>query len=131
MNERMKKEAVKRLKRWGVLESTVKNFSENGIVNISEFGLIYPLNSNQKKVIKEFEEKNKTLVYHVVHAFTSIGELYVLLYVSPYEDEWAYDDAMQSENQAMAYVINVDVPEFSEYGSVGIKEQFGGLVRTW
>lgn len=35
------------------------------------------------------------------------------------------------EGQALAYVVNMDMPDCSEFGTVGIKPSVGGLIRTW
>ena len=52
------------------------------------------------------------------------------LFVSDEREEWSYDRDDLKEGYACAYVENLDEPAFSEFGSVGIKPQFGGLVRT-
>lgn len=55
---------------------------------------------------------------------------YCLLYVSKYKEEWQTDREDLKEGLAFSYVYNMDCPEFSEFGSIGFAQRFGGLVRT-
>ena len=81
-------------------------------------------------MVKRFEEKYNAVVYHVIHNYTEFGELYSLLYVSQHENEWDYDKDDIRDNIALCYVVNKDEENFSEFGSIGIKPQFGGVIRT-
>ena len=45
------------------------------------------------------------------------------------KDEWEDDKANIEEGYVFAYVENVDNPWCSEFGSIAVKSQFGGLVR--
>ena len=44
--------------------------------------------------------------------------------------EWQTDREDLKDNIALSYVYNVDCPDFSEFGSIGFAQRFGGLVRT-
>ena len=92
--------------------------------------MLYWLDSDQQAIVDEFEQEHNALVYHVIHNFTEFGELYALLYVSAHEDEWGYDQDDLKCGFPLAYVKNVDDDFCSEFGSIGIKPQYGGLVRT-
>ena len=85
---------------------------------------------NEQEFVKEFEEKYNAIVYHIIHNYTEFGELYSLLFVSQHKEEWDWDNEDIKNNIAMVYVKNIDEDAFSEFGSIGIKSQFGGLVRT-
>lgn len=114
-----------------IYAATIKEFEKDNIINKSEHGgFLYWLDENEQKIVKEFEEKYNALVYHVIHNYTEFGELYSLLYVSQHEEEWDYDKDDIENNVALAYVKNIDEDMFSEFGSIGIKRQYGGLVRT-
>ena len=56
--------------------------------------------------------------------------MYALLYVSKNEDEWEYDKDDLKAGYPLAYVKNVSDDFCSEFGSIGVRQQFGGLVRT-
>lgn len=68
-------------------------------------------------------------MYYGVLSNTACGQLLTLLYVSHNEEEWEDDRKELKEGYPFVYVWNRD-DEFGEFGSVGIKMEQGGLVRT-
>ena len=132
LRETQKEQALKRMKILGIMEQPVKEFKEEGKVNLSENGgILYWLNDDEQKIVDDFEKQHNGLVYHVIKSYTNIGLLYALLYVSEYTEEWEMDLADLGAGQALAYVINMDMPDCSEFGTIGIKPLNGGLARTW
>lgn len=130
LRERQKAEAVKRMKKLGIMEQPIKEFEEEGKLNLSENGgFLYWLNDGQKEMVEKFEKEHNSLVYHVIHQFTNIGEMYSLLYVSEYVGEWERDANDIGEGQALAYVINMSMPDCSEFGFIGIQPSIGGVTR--
>jgi len=115
------------LKEWKCLKyihKQLKNF------NVSEHGgILFWLDDEQQEMVKIFEEKYNAVVYHVIHNYTKFGELYSLLYVSQHEQEWDYDRDDIKHNIALSYVVNINEESFSEFGSIGIKPQYGGVIR--
>lgn len=129
--QEQKIEAIKRMKLIKLHENPIREFKAEGRLNLSENGgILYWLDEKQQECVKEFETKYNALVYHVIHDFTEFGELLSFLYVSDSEDEWEYDRDDLKQGYAYAYVKNLDDDVCSEFGSIGIKPQFGGLVRT-
>jgi hypothetical protein len=128
-----KEEAIKRMKALDLYGSYINSFKKDDEIFLSEMtGGVYEL-SNEKELkakIKEFEEEYNALVYHVIHTFTEFGELYSFLYVSDYEEEWEYDNESLKEGYALVYVWNKDDEWCSEFGEIGVRGQFGGIVRT-
>ena len=53
-----------------------------------------------------------------------------MLYVSAEDEEWELDREDLEERVPLAYVANLDAPDCSELGSIGIAPANGGLVRT-
>jgi hypothetical protein len=132
LRERQKQVAIERMKKIGIMEQPIKEFEENGKVNLSENGgLLYWLNDDEQKMADDFEKENNGLVYHVIKSRTTIGLMYALLYVSEYEEEWEMDMEDLGTGQALAYVVNKDMPDCSEFGTIGIEASIGGLIRTW
>ncbi len=124
-------EALARMKMLNLYPNIVKEFDKENIVNMSEHGgMLYWLNDEQKDLISEFEQKYNSIVYHAIHTYTEFGELISLLYVFKYEEEWQQDRDDIVEGYPLVYVINLEDDMCSEFGSIGIKQQFGGLVRT-
>ena len=126
-----KEEAVSRLKSLKVMPQIIKEFESESTVYSSESGYLYCLSKEQEEDVKAFEEEHGAVVYHVIRSFTCFGELLALLYVSKHQDEWQYDREDLKEGEAIAYVKNLDNELCSEFGSIGVEERFGGLVRTF
>jgi len=126
-----KQEALNRMKKLDIYFQAIKEFDKENIINKSEHGgMLYWLDEKEQEFVKEFEEKYNAVVYHIIHNYTEFGELYSLLFVSQHKEEWDWDNEDIKNNIAMVYVKNIDEDAFSEFGSIGIKSQFGGLVRT-
>jgi hypothetical protein len=131
-----KKEALRRMKLIGLWDEAIDVFKKEGRVCYSEpanvlghkFGAVYLLDGDMPERVKAFEEEHKALVYHVVHSYTEFGEWLTFLYVSNYEEEWAMDREDLKSGYPVAYVDTGDWN--SEFGSVGIKNVGGGLLRV-
>ena len=129
--EEARREALKRMKKLNFHPNVLSDFNE-GTINKSELiGILYWLNDEEIKKVREFEAEHESVVYHVIHQFTNIGELYSFLYVKLDDEEWEMDDDGLEQNETLAYAWNKTAPEFSEFGYIGIRSQVGGLVRTW
>ena len=126
-----KAEAIKRLKVMNIIEDAINQFIEDDIVMVSDnpFGMLYWLNDNYKQLVKEFEEEYNGLVYIANYCVTEFGRLLSLFYVSDYDEEWEMDNADVEEGYAMVYCINLDCPDFSEFGSIAYESINGGIKR--
>ena len=131
MKTKQRTEAWKRMELLTLHENVIDDFKEINLLNQSELGgILYWVEGEMEKKIREWEEKTGNLVYHVIHDYTEFGELLSLLYVSQYEDEWETDREDIQDGYALAYVMNLTDDWCSEYGSIGIRPQWGGVVRT-
>ena len=129
---KQKQEAIDRMKMLKLSENIIREFEKEGIVNLSKNGgCLYWLDSDQQAIVDEFETEYDALVYHVIHTYTQFGKLYSLLYVSKYEDEWEYDRDDLQQGYPIVYVKNASDDTCSEFGSIGVRPQFGGVVRTY
>ena len=101
-----KSEAISRMKLWGIYAPIVKQFEEDGLVSESAppLGACYWLDEAQMARVREFEERNNALVYHVIHSFTTIGEMESFLYVSDYPEEWERDRADIKDGQQLSLI---------------------------
>lgn len=130
-----KAEAINRMKELGLFAPCIKAF-KRGEVQLSEpTGGLYEFSSDKELTAKvqEFEKENNALVYHVIHTPMMLDgeamDMYNFLYVSDYQEEWEMDQNDIKEGYALAYVWNKTIDYFSEFGSIAVKERFGGLVR--
>lgn len=123
-----REEAIKRMKELKILERVIKEFREEGKLNYSELGILWWLNNDEDEMIRNWEKETGNMVYHVIKNHTEFGLCYSLLYVSYEPDEWEYDFHDLEQGVPIVYVLNVN--GFSEYGSIGVKPCFGGVIRT-
>ena len=80
--EETRAEAVKRLEALKVHKNVLNEFKGEEKLNKSEhMGILYWLDDEEQAMVNEFEKKHEAVVYHVIHQFTNIGDLYNLLYV--------------------------------------------------
>ena len=131
-----KAEAINRMKELGLFAPCIKAFKSRNEVQLSEpTGGLYEFSSDKEltEKVKKFEKENDALVYHVIHTPAMIDgeamDMYNFLYVSDYQEEWEMDQNDIKEGYALVYVWNKTIDYFSEFGSIAVKERFGGLVR--
>lgn len=128
-----KVEAIKRMRAMGVFPDAIKQFKNADIVMVSEppLGGLYWLNDEEKEMVHKFEQENNALVYLVVRSFTNIGKMDNLFYVSNYDDEWEMENEDLKDHYAFVYVVNHDMPDCSEFGSIAWKSIGGGVLRAF
>lgn len=128
-----KEEAIKRMRAMHIIPDAIKQFKNDDVVMVSEppLGGLYWLNDEEKEMMRKFEQENNALVYLIVRSFTNIGKMDNIFYVSDYQDEWFMDNADLEENYACVYVINHDMPDCSEFGTIAWKSVGGGVLRVF
>ena len=124
-------EALHRMKKLKLHENVIRDFTEKGNLNLSEIcGILFWLDEREEKLVRNWEKLTGSMVYHVIKSQHEFGLCYSFLYVSAYPDEWEYDRENLDAGYPIAYVHNDTFEFLSEYGSIGIEPQIGGLVRT-
>ena len=129
MRENQKEEALKRMELLKMSRQCINAFKRGEIWESEGYGALYECNDEEKKIIEKFEKEHNGLVYHMIHNVFQFGECYTILFVSKYKDEWKDDINDINDGYVLAYVENIDDPICSEFGSVAIKPNIGGLVR--
>lgn len=129
---KMKMEAMRRLEMLKIFPNAVREFKKKErVVNKSEgYGALYWLDEEEKEIVKKFEEGSGSMVYACILNHLEFGECLSMLFVPKDEEEWEMDRADLADGYAFAYVYNKTCPDCSEYGTIGIRPQFGGLIRT-
>ena len=51
--------------------------------------------------------------------------------MSDYQDEWEMENEDLKDHYAFVYVVNHDMPDFSEFGSIAWKGIGGGVLRAF
>ena len=132
--ELKKEEALKRMVELDLFEPCIRAFKNRDEVQLSEMtGGLYEFSGETELVeqVREFEERYNALVYHVIHTFTEFGELYNFLYVSDHEEEWEMEWEDLQDNYVFSYVWNKTDEWCSEFGTIAVRQKFGGLIRTY
>ena len=132
--EDKKNEAIERMKKLKIFPETRMQFERDDLISESSgpMGACYWLDDEQLARVRKFEEENNALVYHVIHSYTNIGELENYLFVGDNSEEWGMDREDIKNDSVFAYVFNKDMPDCSEFGTIGIQLTIAaGLRRTW
>ena len=123
-------EAIERMKMLKLDKSCIEAFTKGKVWESEGYGALYEVNQKEQELIDNFEKNHPNcLVYHMIHNIFEFGECYSMLYVSGDKEEWEQDKQDIKDGYTFAWVENVDLDWCSEFGSIAIKSQFGGLVR--
>lgn len=131
MKEKIFNECIERMEILKLSKNCINAFKKGEVWLSENYGSLYELNPDEKVLVEKFEDDNKGYkVYHLIHNFTEFGELYTILFVANDVKEWKRDKKELKEGIAFSYVYNVDTDWCSEFGSVLVKSNIGGLVRV-
>lgn len=137
-----RQEAINRLRllqtKYGLLENVVNEFEKEDVLYYSEYvnkqcpAILYWVSNKEEytQAIREFEEKHNALVYHAILTRTVFGTLLTLLYVTEEKEVWKEDREQLQEGLPLAYIINLEDDNCSEFGGIQITGVMGGIVRT-
>lgn len=130
MRNTMKAEAVKCMGILKLDKRCIKAF-ENGSVWLSSgpFGGLYEADEKLKNMIKDVENEHDIIVFHVVENMVMGMHRYSMLCVCKYPEEYEMNEEDLKDGYAFSYVLNVDAPDCSEFGTICVKPTFGGLRR--
>ena len=142
LKQLQKQEAINRLRllqmKYGLLETVVNEFEKEDVLYYSEYvnkqcpAILYWVSNKEEytQAIRKFEEKHNALVYHAILTRTVFETLLTLLYVAEEKEVWKEDREELQEGLPLAYVINLDDDNCSEFGGIQITGAMGGIVRT-
>lgn len=128
-----KEKAIEFLKKLNIVEPQIEIFCEEDVVTQYECCIGFDIDKESALYakIQEIQNKYGCLVYAVTHKNTAFGELYSMLVISKYKEEWEdtlYIDS--EETRAFAYVWNATYDDMSEFGDVWLEARFGGIRRV-
>lgn len=129
-------EALQRLRMLGFSEKFLKVFADDPWNHIPVSHGCGGLTDEKQEALLQFMKDYSAFVYMVLHNETEFGSMDAYLYVSDYPEEWESDreDLEQSSDglrYPLAYVHNFSVPEFSEFGSIGIVKVGNAYCRVY
>lgn len=131
--EKLITEAVSQMEYLGLSKACIEDFKKGKVWQSEYCGFLYTVNDEVQKQIDELEEKYSGLIYHVIVCQMILGDekmtLYNFLWLTNEEGCWKYNHKDAKSGIVFAYVYNKDAPEYSEFGSICVRPEIGGLVR--
>lgn len=132
MRNTMKAEAVKYMDILKLDKRCIQAFKakkQSVWMSSGPFGGLYEADEKLKNMIKDVETEHDIIVYHVVDGFVMGMHCYSMLCVCKYPEEYEMNEEDLKDGYAFSYVLNVDAPDCSEFGTICVKPTFGGLRR--
>ena len=136
MRKRQKIKAVELMCQLELSEEIINDFFNNDKIYIFEEYGGYPAEENEEVVSKIKEQQEQcSIVYAVTHEIAPFGELYDLLVVPKYEEDWEY--LMRKTHilpnktimTVLAYVWNKTDEVRSEPGHIAVECSWNNLRR--
>lgn len=127
--EQMKDLAIEYMHGLKVRQQVIDQFKENDKILCSRGNFIVDVPEAVLKQIRAWEDKFKNMAYHVVYSDFYGCRIYNALSVSHYEEDMSFENMLITRSRAMSYSINLTIPEYTDCGSIGLKERNGVLER--
>lgn len=126
----MKAEAIKYMGILNLDKRCIKAFEKGNVwMSSGSLGGLYEADDKLKNMIKDVETEHEITVYHVIENTVYGMHCYSMLCVSKYPEEYEMNEEDLKDGYAFSYVLNVDAPDCSEFGTICVKPTFGGLRR--
>ena len=127
--EERKEKALELMQKLNIYKPYIEGFKKNNEVCYFErFAGFWAWQDEElNNKIKEIEERYNCTVYAITHEFTEFGEMYDLLLVTDYKDEWAdlLHKGSGKDTYAFAYCWNKDDDWCSELGTILVQSEIG------
>lgn len=131
IKEEIFNECLKRLEILNISKQCINAFKNGKVWESEGIGALYEVNEEEQKIINDFEKEHTNYkVYHLIHNLTDFGELYNIFYVGTDKEEWEEEKEDLKQNYAFVYVYNKTDNWCSEFGTIGIRRNIGGLIRV-
>ena len=120
-------EAARRMESLGFRNDIITEFKKDGEIScVMEKGSTYPLDESDRRQIKKLEKQGYA-VYAAIRNITDMGRMTSYIIVSSCGEDWIIERENLNRGIVMAYVLNHDIPFFSEFGTVNIKRHPAGM----
>ena len=112
---------------YGLTKDVVEDFQVRRLIHCSATTLNYDNRMDWvAQNIEQLKKEKGILPYYIM-----LDPAYItVLYVGTHEEDWVKERPSYLDNIIFAYVINVDMPQYSEFGSVGIKGVHNVVLRV-
>lgn len=131
--EKMKAEAISRMKKIGIDDTAIALFEKNDRVFISIRGILRATFDTEIEIIKKWEQEYGCLAYHAIYADSGMGAILNILYVSGYKEDWPTERRISKSGEAFGiqgYAQNLEQDMFSDFGVIWLANDHGRLFRV-
>ena len=118
--KQMEKEAIIRLKCFGLSEDVINIFTDGGIPLTNSFGNVETeLTSTHKKALEKLKKNviDPKLPFYITESNHDNNKIVSVLFIGKYDEEWVYERKDARRGNHLIYAYNVDTPDESEIGS--------------
>ena len=143
LKQKIQQECIERLKiletKYGLSKNIRKDFKTDGTIYYSEDldslikGILYWLHNNTDWVqnVQGIEELYNIKVYHCILTHFDFGDVLSLLFVGNDPDDWPTEREDLADGTPLVYALNLTDDWMSEFGSIQIEGNNGGLSRIF
>ena len=130
--EQQKAKALELLGKLGAHELYIKCVAESDDF-VGNFFSWHTASGIVKTMVERLEREKGIFVYYVTKEIMPFGECFSFLCVSSYEEDLPRQDIRDCKNGeklVFAWVENLDKPQYSEYGTIAVRNDNGFLFRV-
>lgn len=128
--EILKKEALERMQLLEINPEVIAVYAKENKVMVSQKGAFRELSVEEEMMIREFEEKTRQVVFHVISTHMLEVELLEVLFVSRSTKDWKMEkERLRKYSEIYCKAFNLTNPECSEFGCIWVRNICGSLHR--
>lgn len=127
--EQMKDLAIEYMSGLKIRQQVIDQFKEDDKILCSKGNFIVDVPEAVLKQIRAWEDEFKNMAYHVVYSDFYGCRIYNALSVSHYKEDMSFEKTLITRSRAMSHSINLTIPEYTDSGSIGLREHNGVLER--
>lgn len=128
--EAMKEQSLKRMRKLQIQESVINEFENSDKILCSDNNKVTEVPPEIMEDIIKFSELYGNMIFHVLHSNFMDFELWEYLTVSPYPEDWEYENDLIDDMWTMSRSRNMTIPDFTESGSIKVINKNGVLKRV-
>ncbi len=133
MDSAKKRLAIERLQFLGYSQEVIDSFDKDGEITKDVDGEVVSLSAEEKMLIDKVIEENHIFVFHIIEtpSYQGTYHFYNLLIINRNIDDAMRTFAVRGDKFCnYCYVHNVDVPRFSDFGTVAFIKDRNGFYRA-
>lgn len=128
--EAMKEQSLKRMRKLQIHEFVINEFENSDKILCSDNNKVTEVPPEIMEDIIKYSELYGNMIFHVLHSNFMNCELWEYLTVSPYPEDWEYENDLIDDMWTMSRSRNMTIPDFTESGSIKVINKNGVLKRV-